>query len=167
MAAENVTIRGAKLLFRNFSGNPDKFQPAGGRRNFCVRLSPEQAEQLSRAGWNVKTRDPREEGDDPLHYIKVNIQYNTKGRPPRIVQVTQTRKTALRESNIELLDWADITSADLTFRAYEYEPGSNSAYLVTLFVNIVEDELEAAYADIPETGTSPVEHSFEDGPRFE
>lgn len=146
-----VVIRDCRLLFRNFSGKPDQYTREGAR-SFHVILQENEAEELRAKGWNVKKKDPREEGDLPLYHLKVNLQFKTKGRPPRVLMVTSKKKTRLDEESVDVLDYARITNADIRFRPYEYEPGKFSAYCVTLFATIEEDELEDRYSDIPEEG---------------
>ena len=58
----NVTIEGARLIFRNFSGREVPGYNRAGDRNFCVVLDPETADMLEADGWNVKRKEPREEG---------------------------------------------------------------------------------------------------------
>ena len=57
---DNISIRDAKIMFRNFSGKPDKFNPQGGRRIFSVRLTNELADNLKADGWNIKYLKPGE-----------------------------------------------------------------------------------------------------------
>lgn len=149
----NVTVRDARIMFKNFRGEADQYTREGAR-SFHVVLTQDEADQLSAKGWNVKQRPPREEGDEPLYHLKVNVQFKTRGRPPRVVMVGSKNKTTLDEASVDVLDWARITSADVRFRPYEYDTGKFSAYLVTLFAVIEEDELEQRYADIPESGAS-------------
>ena len=64
-----LQIDDARIIFRNFSGEPSKFNRAGDR-NFAVVI-PEQdiADALINDGWNVKIKPPREEGDTPFMYL--------------------------------------------------------------------------------------------------
>ncbi len=63
--------------------------------------------------------------------------------------ITSTSRTHLDESSVPVLDWAEIQTADLIARAYEWEVNGKSgikAYLQSLFVTIEEDALERKYA---------------------
>jgi len=143
---KSFMIEEARILFRNFAGAATKFNAAG-LRNFCVELPTQVAQQMSTDGWNVKVLPAREEGDDDQFYIKVNVSY--KFRPPRVVLVTSSGKQHLSESQLEILDWADITSVDLICNGFDWENGDKrgtSAYLKSLFVIIEEDELERKYS---------------------
>lgn len=145
---ETITFEGARLLFRNFAGEEKQFNPAG-RRNFCVVIPDELVDPLLKDGWNVKTLQPREEGDAPTSILKVMVSY--KARPPKVAMISSKGRTNLGEDEIELLDWADMSNVDLIVRPYNWEVGGKagvSAYLQTMFVTIREDELELKYADM-------------------
>ena len=48
---ENIKIEGARIVFRNLSGKPDKFNPQGGKRTFAVVIDdPEFAQSLKEEG---------------------------------------------------------------------------------------------------------------------
>lgn len=156
----NVTIEDARLMFRNFAGEEGPYN-AKGDRSFAIRLTPEQAAVLSADGWNVKTRPPREEGDEEMHYMKVAVSY--KNRPPNVVMVTQrfnreTQKfeparTSLPEELVDLVDSLDIAKADLILNPYRWNVRGESgikAYLKSLFITVQQDDLEMKYAAIPE-----------------
>lgn len=145
-----VKIKGARIIFRNFSGNRTQFNEEG-RRNFCVILDPEVANQMQKDGWNIKMLKPREEGDAPQPYIQVKVNFNGN-RPPKIVMMTGNKQTRVTEEMVQMLDWAEIEWVDVILNPYMYQKrdGSGmgvSAYLKTMYASIVEDELEAEYAD--------------------
>lgn len=145
-AQATFMVEDARLIFKNFSGNEAKYNRAG-QRNFCVVLDQETADQMAKDGWNVRTLDAREEGDDVTFYISVEVSF--KNRPPRVVMITSTGRTTLDESMVEVLDYADIKTVDLIARAYNWSVGDKSgvkAYLQSLFVTIEEDALERKYA---------------------
>ena len=65
--------------------------------------------------------------------------------------ITSRGRTTLKEDECELLDWADITTADLIVRPYEWAVNGKTgikAYLQSIFVTIQEDALELKYADL-------------------
>lgn len=138
-------IEDARIIFRNFAGRELMYNKEGDR-NFCAILDDVVAKQMLEDGWNVKYLNPQEEGDTPTPYIQVKVNY--KNRPPRIILITDTSRTQLKESQIDVLDWADIRTADFIARSYEWEVGGKSgikAYLQSLFITIEEDELERKY----------------------
>jgi hypothetical protein len=150
-----VTLEGCRILFRNFAGSAGRFN-AEGKRNFNVTLTPELAERMINDGWNVRELPPREEGEESLFILKVNINYSGR-KPPRVVLITSRGKTNLGEADLSLLDWADITEADLIINPYNYEVQGKegvTAYLDSLYATIREDELELKYLDVPDTAQS-------------
>jgi hypothetical protein len=145
-----LVIEDARLIFRNFAGREGRYNREGDR-NFCVLLDEKTAEDMERDGWNVKALRSREEGDPEQPYLQVSIGF--KIRPPRLVLVTSKGRSILDEGMVELLDWVDIKTVDLTIRPYEWAVGGKTgikAYLKTMYVTIHEDPLDLKYADLDE-----------------
>ena len=61
----DLSVENAVIIWTNFEGRATKFNPNGGKRTFALVLTEEVAEMLREEGWNVKTREGRDEGDDP------------------------------------------------------------------------------------------------------
>jgi hypothetical protein len=145
----NFILEDAHIIFRNFEGKEGQYNRKGSR-NFAVIIPDEKtAQQMLKDGWNVKYLEAREEGDEPVPYVSVEVSY--KNRPPRVVMLTASSKsrTNLGEDEIEILDYADIQKVDLICNAYEWDINGKQgvkAYLKTMFVTIEEDELERKYA---------------------
>lgn len=143
-------IENARIIFRNFSGEAGKFNPAG-QRNFSVKLSEESAKFMIEEGWNVRMSQPKNEGDDILYHLPVKVEF--KNYPPKIVMIT-SRKTILDESTVGNLDVAEIERVDLILSPYNYEVNGKTgvkAYLKSMYVTIREDEFEARYRNIPDS----------------
>lgn len=145
---ENINIENAKLMFKNFSGKNDRFNP--GRRNFSVIIEDEEtALALKDEGWNIKTyqHDPEE----PVIY-RLEVRIKWKPFRPTIWMITESGgKTLLNEDTIDTLDDAEIKNVDIVIRPYVWEMGGNSgiaAYVKTMYVTIVEDVFAAKYRDI-------------------
>lgn len=139
-AFEDVSI-----IFSNFAGRPDKFN-AEGKRNFCIIIdSKEDADILARDGYNVKTLRPRDDGDEPAYYLQVKVSLESR-RPPHIYMVTSKARVSIDKNRIDTLDSADIISADVVIRPFEWEPGRISAYLGEMYVTIAEDYFGGKYA---------------------
>lgn len=154
MVEDNIRIEGARIGFRNFSGEEGRFNPKG-RRNFCVFLEEDIAKDMEKEGWNVKWLQPREEGDEPQAYLQVKVVFGKI--PPKIVLVTGRGKTRLDEDTVNILDWAEIQNVDLVIRPYNWEVNGNtgvSAYIKTMYVTLREDEFESKYYDVPDSAAS-------------
>lgn len=157
MAQQDNTIvfEGARIMFKNFSGNEGKFNRAGDR-NFCLFLDPQDAAQMAKDGWNIKELKPRDEQDDPQPYLQVTVGY--KGRPPKIMMVSSKGKTPIGEDMVNILDWAELKSVDLIIRPYEWEVNGKSgikAYLKSMYAVLEEDDLDRKYVDVPDSGSNP------------
>lgn len=157
-----LLIENAQILFRNFSGKEGMYN-AEGDRNFCVLLDDALAKELTEDGWNVKMLRPRDDDEEPQPYIQVSVKYRGRSgntvRPPTIVMVTSRGRTALSESECELLDWVDIKNVDLIVRPFQWAVNGKTgikAYLKSIYVTIQEDALQLKYADVPEIESGQV-----------
>lgn len=146
----NILMEGVRIIFRNFAGKEDKYNPPGSR-NFAVLIDDEVAEMLAKDDWNVKWLQPRndEEEEKPQAYLPVAIRFDVF--PPRVVVVTSRGRTHLDETSIEMLDWANIVNVDLIVRPYPWGPINGKsglkAYVQSMYVTIEEDALEMKYAE--------------------
>lgn len=145
---ENIKIENARIVFRNLSGKPDKFNPQGGKRSFSVVIEdPEFANELKREGWNIKQFNPSPDSDEePAHFISVKVSYNNI--PPHIYLCTSKNKTLLNEDTVGQLDYAEISNVDIVITPYQYEMSDRtgiSAYVKTMYVTVVEDEFASKY----------------------
>ena len=153
MPAENtVLMEGVRIIFRNFSGKEGQYNREGDR-NFGVILPDDKtAEAMLADGWNVKYLKPREDDEDETEtpWLAVSVNFD-KGKPPKIMLVTERGRTALNENTVDTLDWADITNVDLIVRPYSWEVSGRTgikAYLQSMYVTIEEDALERKYAEM-------------------
>lgn len=155
MVKNKIKIEGARIIFKNFQGKGDEYNSQG-NRNFGVILDDLTATKLEEDGWYVRRLRPRE--DDPEQYatpwLKVKVNYDReRNLVPIVVMITSRGKKTLTEEQIGQLDWTSIEKADLIISPYNYparngRPAGVSAYLKSIYVIVVEDELELKYADI-------------------
>lgn len=151
---ETLLIDDATLIYPNFSGKGDKYNREGDR-NFSVRIfDTEDYDALkahkSRLGasWNVKSKPPRNEGDDPFMYLPVKVKFN--GRGPEIWLISGDKKTRLDEESVSCLDYIDIERVDLDIRPYDDEVNGKpfrSAYLDKMYVTQVFDRYLDRYGN--------------------
>lgn len=148
----NLKIENADIRFRNFSGSEGRFNPAG-RRNFCVLLNRDDAEDLMKDGWNVKFLQPKSSNDEAVPYIQVTVNMDSD-YPPKVILVSSRGKTTLNAETIATLDFCEIENVDLVIRPYNWTvngKGGIKAYLKTMYVTIREDDFEDKYYDVPDS----------------
>lgn len=135
MVNENVTIEDAQIRFRNFSGTKTEFNKAGNRQ-FSIFLPQDTADILEEAGWYIKRKPPRNEGDDPRNQLDVSVMF---GKYPPIVKLISHDGTEsyLNEENVGILDSVDIDHATVEIRPYNWEVNGKTgvkAYVRELLV---------------------------------
>ena len=159
----NVVVENARIGFRNFSGKEGRFNPAG-KRNFCLFLDDQDlVSKFVEDGWNVRFLKPREMDDKEQAYLQVSVSFDNY--PPKIVLVTSNGKTVLTDSEVNMLDWAEIENVDLVIRPYEYNVNGKQgikAYLKSMYVTIEEDELEKKYYDTPDSASNSLKDTEDD-----
>lgn len=144
---KTFTVENARLIFRNFGGRETMYNRRGDR-NFAVELEENAAQQMFADGWNVKWPKPGEEEEiTRAPYIPIALRFDIL--PPKIIVITSTARTQLKEESVEMLDSADILVADLKCNGSEWEVNGKTgikAYLKSMYVTLDEDELDRKYA---------------------
>lgn len=145
----NIDIEGAIVIWKNFSGERDKFNP--GKRGFSVVIDDAViADELRNEGWNVKDR-PLQEGADPSEQewtlpVKLNMNRYTQ-----VWLIVGNHKTLLDENTVAQLDVIDFVKCDISIRPYEWEMGGRAgitAYVDSMYVTIRENKFAEKYADL-------------------
>ena len=143
-----LQIDDASIIYRNFAGVGSKFNREGDR-NFAVRIpDTELADKLVEEGWNVKIKDPKEEGDLPFMFLPVKIKFNDRG--PVVYLKTSRKMVKLDEESISCLDNIDILGVDLDIRPYDWEVNGKTgrtAYLQSICVTQDVDRFAARYEE--------------------
>lgn len=143
-----LQIDDARIIFRNFSGKPDKYNRAGDRNFALVIPDEETANALIERGWNVKTKPPREEDDEPFRYLNVKVKFNDRG--PTVYLRTSNVTNRLDEESVGMLDNIDILSVDLDIRPYDYDVDGKTgraAYLQSICVTQRVDRFAERFAE--------------------
>jgi len=146
---DTIVLEDVQLRFRNFAGREGMYN-ALGDRNFAVLLPKHIADEMVQNGWNVKLLKARDEDEEDQPYISVKVNFKSQ-RPPLIKMITSRGTTILDEESVDVLDWVDIQQVDLMINPYEWNVGGKTgvkAYLQSMYITIIEDPLEAKYADI-------------------
>ena len=150
---EILQIDNARIIFRNFRGEASKYNNEG-NRNFALVIPDEDiAEELTKRGWNVKIKPPRDEDDDPFMYLPVKVKFNDRG--PSIYLHTGTVRNKLSEETVGCLDKIDIVSVDMDIRPYDWviqegtpnEKSGRTAYLQSMRVVQEIDRFAERYAE--------------------
>ena len=144
LESDKLIVENAQIIFRNFSGNADKFRQAG-TRSFGLILDNDLADRLIDEQWNIKFLKPRSEDEETTPFTTIKINYDHI-RKPNIWLVTKYNKQLLDENTVGMLDSADIASIDLEVFPYHWETNGKTGvkgYVKSMYVNIIED----AFAD--------------------
>ena len=104
------------ILFRNFSGKPDQFNPKGQMGNFTLVLDEAKGHELEDIGLNVKWKDTPEGDKEPR--LKVFVRY--ENFPPHVYRVVDGNIKELSAETISYLDDDDIQDVDLILSPYSY-----------------------------------------------
>lgn len=143
---DDIVIEGARIIYRNFKGEKTKFNQEGSR-NFCIVIDdPKLLSALQEDGWNIKIRAPREDGDEPMHYLQVAVSFDNF--PPFIERLTKRSRVQLFNDTVAILDTDEIVQADLVIRPYEWEVNGKTgvkAYLKEAKIVAAESEFAAKY----------------------
>lgn len=143
-----LQIDEARIIYRNFSGAPSKFNREGDR-NFAVVINDEEIKDaLIEEGWNVKIKAPREEGDEPFMYLPVKVKFNERG--PKVYLKSGKATNRLDEESIDCLDHIDIVSVDMDIRPYDWEvqgKTGRTAYLQSIWVTQEVDRFADRFAE--------------------
>ena len=146
---KNIDIEGAMIIWKNFSGERDKFNP--GKRGFSVVIDDTvMADELRQEGWNVKDRPLQEGADDSEQEWTLPVKLNMN-RYTQVWLIVGNHKTLLDEDTVSQLDVVDIVNCDISIRPYEWEMNGRTgitAYVDSMYVTIRENKFAEKYADL-------------------
>lgn len=138
----------ARIIYRNLRGEGSKFNREGDRNFAVVIPNQELADELIDRGWNVKIKEPRDEGEEPFRYLPVKVKFNDRG--PQVYLVSGNAHRELSEDMVSIVDEIDIRSVNLDVRPYDWEVNGKTgrtAYLQSMEVIQEIDRFAARYAE--------------------
>lgn len=141
-----LQIDDARIIYRNFSGAPSKFNREGDRNFSVVIPDRELADRLVEDGWNVKIKEF--DDGDCLITLPVKVKFNERGPVVYLRSGGNCRK--LKEQTLSILDKIDILSVDMDIRPYDWEVNGKTgrtAYLQTIRVTQEVDRFADDYAE--------------------
>ena len=145
----NINIEGALIIWKNFSGERDKFNP--GKRGFSVVIDDAvMADELKQEGWNVKERPLQEGADQSEQEWTLPVKLNMN-RYTQVWLIVGNHKTLLDENTVAQRDVVDIVNCDISIRPYEWEMSGRTgitAYVDSMYVTIRENKFAEKYADL-------------------
>lgn len=163
---EMLEIEDAKLLggqFKNFSGKQTDFSREGDRY-INIRIPADEAEDLSSKGWNIKCKAPKEEGDEPLYYLKVNIKFKADGgkKDPAIYKgVDPEHMRRVTVKNVSNLDREEFVKIDVVINPSYWSRSSGaegiSAYLDSMYCLIKGNRFTSKYTVVEDSYDDDVE----------
>lgn len=135
-------IENTRFIFAtNFEGNPekDRFHSPGRKAN--IRLTEEQANELSAMGVNVKMTKPNpdrkyDEPYVPIYYTAVKLKYKNEGakRDPRVYLVSDKNPPVeLNAESVGILDDIWIENVKVKLNPWKHEKGV-SLYIDVMYV---------------------------------
>lgn len=162
------TFEDVKLRYRNFSGKGSDFNPEG-RKNFCMEVDPEIAEQMREDGWNIKSKD-FDNGDGTfttIYYLKIMLSYKFEDSSPQIFRISGDNMVQLTEKTVSSLDWEEIERVDLQITPYNWTRNNGAMtgvtpYLKSMYVTVKEDTLAKKYASFQRPAVTVTESPMED-----
>jgi hypothetical protein len=143
--------------FRNFAGEERKDRNTGrivnskGSRNFNFRIPPEYLDLFKELGCNIKMFGGNpEEGEEPIYFIKVNVNTETSKRPPKIQLLkSNDRIEELPVSAYNKVDGMFIENVDMLISLYKkYE--TPSLYLNVAVIKQHLDPISEKYSNMLE-----------------
>lgn len=139
-----LDIKDARIVNKNFAGIEKQYNPAG-TRTFCVILdNPEEAQELSDQGWNIRILKPTDEFPDGGYMLPVEARFGDY--PPVIwVRKGDGAPVQLEEAAVGELDRMWITKASMRVSGSEWAPGKIKAYLRELYADLEVNTMAEAF----------------------
>lgn len=119
----DLEVQGAGIIYKNFSGAPTQFNPAGGKRTFSLVLPKELADDLADDGWNVRRRPAKDEGDEDMYYTEIVVNMDSQ-YPPKLHLLfkygEQEKLVLLTEDSLSELDDNLLEDVDVIIHPFNH-----------------------------------------------
>ena len=155
---DNIYIMDGRIMFRNFSGNPNKNYNHDNKRTVTFVISEEIKDKLIQDGWYVKPYIPKNDPDAGITYIlEATVCYRTKEGLPKDPNIFIIRPDGLlhvTEDIVDQLDGMDIVSVDATLGPSYWKQGNSSgirAYVNKMLVTVRENPIDRKYREYAES----------------
>lgn len=130
-----LVIDHADIFWTNFRGEEKVAKSTGkivnmkGQRNFNVYIyDNDLAEELIDTGWNVRILPPRNEGDEVMYALSVELKwkdrngdYLNEGLLPLVHLEGTNGETDLTEDTVGILDRTDLSDTGVVIRPHHYD----------------------------------------------
>ena len=129
----DLEIDNARIIFRNLEGRGGLYNREGDRSFALVVPDEDARDALIEQGYNVKTKAPRDEDEEPLMYLTIKVKPN--GRGPHMYVLSGRSKRGLPEESWGLIDQISIADVSLDIHAYDWNvngKSGRSAYLAAM-----------------------------------
>ena len=147
---ENAKIMGGR--FKNFSGKETDYNREGARY-INVVIPSDKVDELTSKGWTVKSLPAREDGDEPVYFMKINIRFLDDGgfSDPKIYKgVSPDNMHKVTIDTVADLDRDEFENIDLVVRPYHWSRKGGeegiSAYLDEMYAIIKGSRFSAKYS---------------------
>lgn len=140
----NLIVENAVIFWTNFGGAPTRFRTQGGLRTFNLALPEDVAEGLKEDGWNIRTRAPYDDQDDPLYFTECVLNMESKFEP-RVMLCTEWKEkksmTRLHGDTVKKLDGMRFENVDLVIHPRRRDDGGCKGYCNTIVATQAKSDL--------------------------
>lgn len=161
---DRIALDDTRFIYgTNFSGDPARDTYGDDRRKCNIIIpSADQAKEMTKAGYKVKSTKPRKDDPNPEdfvpeYYVVAQLKYRKKDKtpvkfPPSVYLVPGPGEepVALNEDTVGCLDQIRVKNVNAILNPYEYDPDNHGVtlYVRTMYVeqDISDDPYAARYA---------------------
>jgi hypothetical protein len=131
---KHLVLNDVTLIFRNFSGKENTYNPEG-NRNFAILLDKDEAEKLKKLGWNVRYIMSNNDGDDEQGILGISVNFQVGA--PKFFKILNGERIPMGLDDLKDLDFFSLKDVNLIVFPYEWTVGERhgvKAYLDSITV---------------------------------